>query len=189
MYCQNCGAELTGTEKFCGECGTKVEFAQYQQEKINSIIEKQLDFQEKEETVRTYIQGNKSKVSEKKLERFYIRFLTFFKDNAPIVSWNTGAFFFTSFYFFYRKCYLAGIITFMIQTFFFYIKPTFLALYPFVCAFFANYFIFVRYKKLAEKSESLGDEEARLEFLKKKGGTGKAWILEILVIVLFSLLV
>lgn len=123
MQCNNCGSEVKNEESFCSECGAKIlteqDYIDIFRNKNNEMIDESYI---KEENVIDYNKVFDTIAKEeieafigKKSNSYYLDKWVNLKLSNKYVSWNWWAFFLSSYWLLYRKMYLWGFITIVIN--------------------------------------------------------------------------
>lgn len=123
MQCNNCGSEAKNEESFCSECGAKIlteqDYIDIFRNKNDEMIDESYI---KEENVIDYNKVFDAITKEeieafigKKSNSYYLDKWVNLKLSNKYVSWNWWAFFLSSYWLLYRKMYLWGFITIVIN--------------------------------------------------------------------------
>ncbi|MCH5314725.1 MAG: DUF2628 domain-containing protein [Eubacterium sp.] len=103
VTCQNCGAENNNDTAFCIECGERIGNSFSSSKKATPFNEPYNQFAESSETIDGKRVSDISAVVGSNSKRFVDKF-----KSGKKTSWNWGAFFFTGYYFMFRKMYKEG---------------------------------------------------------------------------------
>ncbi|MBD8048147.1 MAG: DUF2628 domain-containing protein [Clostridium argentinense] len=197
MECNNCGSEVKNNDGFCNECGAKILTEQDYIEifKNNEIIDEA--YIKKEENIIDYdkVFDNISKEEiatfiGKKNNSYYLDKWVNLKFTNKYASWNWCAFFMSSYWLLYRKMYLWGFVTIVVnfvsiggivigETI---IPPLVLST---LLGIFGNsiYYNHAKEKIYKVKEKNLSEEE-KLKLIKKRGGINLAIPLLIFILTL-----
>lgn len=201
MQCNNCGSEVKNEESFCSECGAKIlteqDYIDIFKNKNSEMIDESYI---KEENIIDYNKVFDTITKEeivafigRKSNSYYLDKWANLKLSNKYVSWNWWAFFLSSYWLLYRKMYLWGFITIVInfvsiggvvigETI---IPPLVLSI---ILALFGNsiYYNHAKEKIYKVKKKNLSKEN-ELKAIKKRGGINLAipLIMFILTLLLF----
>ena len=166
LICAKCGSSNREGSLFCSSCGRKL---------IKEQVVNKVPVREAAYTKNTYTDYTDSELSLflEKNQPYYIEEFKVMEKTADKKSWNWCAFLFTSYWMFYRKMYVEGII--------YIVGNTILSLIPFigwilslaawVCVgLFGNAFYYEHIKKKFVEI-SCSDNSMREMLIQKKGGT------------------
>lgn len=192
MFCENCGKKLEDAELFCSDCGAKVENVSMEHIDVSESAHTDEDSNTAsiftddfmEELVDAFILGNKTDKTKKSYLYYKIRFKKL--ENEERGGFNAACWFFGFFHAFYRKCWAAGIVYFLLGIllpvsadllevpFLYYFTP----ILPIVFGFAQNKIYFYKFVRLIRKLQdfyeeniSEYDEEQIIQKVRSQGGT------------------
>ncbi len=167
-YCTNCGAQNIKGNNFCGKCGSRLENMQSQEQ---------------------FLYNDFKKYIEVKAEYYLPKFQTF-KLSHKQTSWNWCAFFFSAYWFIYRKMYgYAAILigTHCLLNFMMWLNLTSLFVWTvslvemIILGIFGNYIYMRHLEKRMEQEKSLTGELKNV-FVKRNAGVNTLAVVILIVV-------